>query len=74
MALAIAVRKPKQVDKLLATLYSPPETWSVYALASAKGMIPGSRRVTKAPRAKRSWADPAAAGIDKDAIIIPPKI
>jgi hypothetical protein len=64
---------PKQVDKFVATLYSPPDTWRRYSFASAKGIIPGSSRVTRAPKASKSWVVPSAAGIVKDAII-PPQI
>src|SRR5438105_851942 len=57
MAVAMAVRMPKQSERLAATLYSPPETWISRERALRKGMMPGSRRVTRAPRERKSsWA------------------
>jgi len=66
---AMAVRCLKQVERFAATLYSPPATWSRYSLASAKGTMPGSSRVTKAPKARKSCTAPAAAGIDSIAML-----
>src|SRR5258706_11059200 len=50
----MAVRRPKASERLAATLYSPPETWISKVRALRKGMMPGSRRWTSAPRERRS--------------------
>src|SRR5436305_12580465 len=54
MAVATAVRMPKQSDRLAATLYSPPETWTSKDRALRNGMTPGSSRWTSAPTESRS--------------------
>src|SRR5437588_11753786 len=54
MAVAIPVRRPKQSDRLAATLYSPPETWTSNERAFRKGITPGSSRWTSAPRERKS--------------------
>src|ERR1019366_6518211 len=56
MAEATAVRRPKQSERLAATLNSPPETWILHSVALRKGMIPGSRRWTSAPRERKSMS------------------
>src|SRR4051812_579124 len=48
------VFSPKQSLRLAATLYSPPETWISSVLALRNGMMPGSSRCTRAPRARKS--------------------
>src|SRR5687768_2524103 len=58
IAEATAVRRPKQSERLAATLYSPPETWISRFFALRKGRMPGSRRWTSAPSERRSnWAE-----------------
>src|ERR1051325_6353922 len=59
MAVATPVFRPKQSLKLAATLYSPPETWMSSFRALRNGMIPGSRRWTRAPRDRKSRSDGA---------------
>src|SRR5947209_3231697 len=54
MAVATPVFRPKQSARLAATLYSPPETWTSKERALRKGMMPGSRRWTRAPRERKS--------------------
>src|SRR5437016_3101863 len=56
MAVAMPLRRRKQSDKLAATLYSPPETCTSKLRALRKGMTPGSRRWTRAPRERKSRA------------------
>src|SRR5437867_7103071 len=50
------VCSPKQSARLAATLNSPPLTWIRHSFALRKGMTPGSRRWTRAPRAAKSSA------------------
>src|SRR5579863_5963137 len=54
MAVAIAVRMPKQSERFAATLNSPPLTWMAHWVALRKGIVPGSRRCTMAPSERRS--------------------
>src|SRR5262245_42355967 len=54
MAVAMPVLRPKQSERLAATLYSPPETWISNERALRKGTTPGSRRWTRAPRERKS--------------------
>src|SRR5947207_7683718 len=54
MAVATAVLRPKQSERLAATLYSPPETWTSQVRALRNGMTPGSSRWTSAPSESRS--------------------
>src|SRR5262245_15934639 len=56
MAVATPVLRPKQSDRLAATLYSPPETCTSKLRALRNGMIPGSRRWTSAPTERKSRA------------------
>src|SRR5258708_35237563 len=56
MAEATPVLRPKQSERLAATLNSPPLTWIWHSVALRKGMIPGSSRCTTAPRARKSSA------------------
>src|SRR6266571_8097553 len=56
MALAMPVWRRKQSARLAATLNSPPLTWIRHSFALRKGMTPGSRRWTSAPRAAKSSA------------------
>src|SRR5579862_9404240 len=54
MAVAMAVRMPKQSARLAATLNSPPLTWIRHSAALRKGIMPGSRRWTRAPSERKS--------------------
>src|SRR6185312_13215596 len=54
MAVAMAVRRPKQSARLAATLYSPPETCTSNERALRNGTTPGSSRWTSAPRERKS--------------------
>src|SRR5438045_7475915 len=56
IAVATPVRRPKQSERLAATLYSPPETWTSNERALRNGMTPGSSRWTSAPRERKSNA------------------
>src|SRR5512134_858520 len=48
------VLSPKQSARLAAQLNSPPLTWILHSVALRKGIIPGSRRCTKAPSDTKS--------------------
>src|SRR5215211_166045 len=54
IAVAIPVFSPKQSDRLAATLYSPPETWTSNDRALRNGTVPGSSRCTSAPSERKS--------------------
>src|SRR6266496_3754494 len=56
MALAMPVWRRKQSARLAAVLNSPPLTWIAHSVALRKGMTPGSRRWTRAPRDRKSRA------------------
>src|SRR6266571_1916702 len=56
MALAMPVWRAKQSARLAAVLNSPPLTWIAHSVALRKGMTPGSRRWTRAPRDRKSRA------------------
>src|SRR5437764_51536 len=62
MAVATAVLRPKQSERLAATLYSPPETWTSKVRALRNGMTPGSSRWTRAPSESRSSRQPTVPG------------
>src|ERR1051325_8039535 len=54
MALVMPVLRPKQSERVAATLNSPPLTWMSHWVALRNGMMPGSRRCTRAPRDRKS--------------------
>src|ERR1039458_9920547 len=56
IAVAMPVCRRKQSARLAATLNSPPLTWIWHWVAFRKGMMPGSRRWTRAPSDTRSSA------------------
>src|SRR5436309_10408960 len=56
MALAMPVWRRKQSARLAAVLNSPPLTWIAHSVALRKGITPGSRRWTSAPRDRKSRA------------------
>src|SRR5688572_24079745 len=68
MAEAMPVRSPKQSARAAATLYSPPETCTSNVRALRKGATPGSKRCTRAPRARKSRAQ-ASVRIGKSFIV-----
>src|SRR5487761_1715731 len=69
IAVAIAVRSPKQLARFAATLYSPPETWISSRAALRKGTVPGSRRVTRAPSERRSRAPPGGTSRTRSGVV-----
>src|ERR1017187_9821423 len=55
-AVATPVFMRKQSDRLAAQLNSPPLTWILHSVALRNGTMPGSRRLTSAPRDRKSSA------------------
>ena len=56
MAVAMPVFRRKQSARLAAQLNSPPLTWMAHSVALRNGMMPGSRRWTRAPTDTKSRA------------------